>query len=240
MYALCIQLVCINVCKSGHTCTDACICLCFQCFTSSICAGFQVPVLVRNHIQGKDITTLWVPEKLKFKLVKGYHAHRLSGHQSSTRVLQKMQQKYFWPHMARDIENFIKSCKTCQKSKLTFEDRKSVELQLPEIPDIPNERVHMDLFGPLRNSNSGNKYVLTMTDSFTKYVELVAIPDKSADMVAQAFFSKWICRFSAPTTIVMDQGREFCNQILVTKYSFCSIFRDLQDVHTCAMLQSQK
>ena len=38
-----------------------------------------------------------------------------------------------------------------------------------------------------------NKYVLTMTDAFIKYAEIVAIPNKEATMVADAIFAKWIC-----------------------------------------------
>jgi hypothetical protein len=40
---------------------------------------------------------------------------------------------------------------------------------------MPNQRVHMDLFGPLKFSGSGKKHILCITDAFSKYVELVAI-----------------------------------------------------------------
>ena len=52
----------------------------------------------------------------------------------------------------------------------------------------PNQRVHADLFGPLKASGSQKKYVLCVTDAFTKYVVLVAIPNKEAPTVAQAIF----------------------------------------------------
>ena len=43
---------------------------------------------------------------------------------------------------------------------------------------MPNQKIYMDLFGPLRTSQSGQKYIMVVTDAFTKYVELIAIPDK--------------------------------------------------------------
>ena len=46
-----------------------------------------------------------------------------------------------------------------------------------------------------KTSDAGNKYVLTMTDAFTKYAEIVAIPNKEAVTVADAIFTKWICRY---------------------------------------------
>ena len=49
-----------------------------------------------------------------------------------------------------------------------------------------------------------------MTDALTKYVELVPLPNKEADTVANAIFDKWYCRFGAPIDIITDQGKEFC------------------------------
>jgi hypothetical protein len=46
--------------------------------------------------------------------------------------------------------------------------------------DQPNQRVHVDLFGPLKTSENRNKFILCITDAFTKYAEVIAIPDKQA------------------------------------------------------------
>ena len=53
-----------------------------------------------------------------------------------------------------------------------------------------------------------------MTDAFTKYVELSAIPNKKAETVARCFFRNWICRHSSPALIISDGGKEFCNNIM--------------------------
>jgi len=52
-----------------------------------------------------------------------------------------------------------------------------------------------------------------MTDAFTKYVELVALPDKEALTVTSAIFNRWICRYGVPLEVVTDQGKEFCNKM---------------------------
>jgi hypothetical protein len=46
----------------------------------------------------------------------------------------------------------------------------------------------MDLFGPCKTSDMGNKYVLTITDAFMKYAEICAIPNKEAETVANMIF----------------------------------------------------
>ena len=84
--------------------------------------------------------------------------------------------------------------------------------------------VGIDLLEAPTTSQSGNRYLLTQTDYFTKYVEAVALSDKNADSVARGLYSTY-CRHGAPVHIISDQGREFVNQVivhcLVTVY--CSI-----------------
>ena len=55
---------------------------------------------------------------------------------------------------------------------------------------------------------------MVVTDTFTKYVELIAIPDKKAETVAMALFTKWLCRYQLPNEIVSDSEKEFCNEIV--------------------------
>ena len=61
--------------------------------------------------------------------------------------------------------------------------------KLPQ-PTEPNQRVHADLFGHLKTSDSGKKFILCMTDALTKYVELVPLQNKEAATVAKAIFDK--------------------------------------------------
>ena len=62
-----------------------------------------------------------------------------------------------------------------------------------------------------------------MTDAFTKYVELVALPSKEASVVTEAIFKKWICRISCPVTIHTDQGKEFVNKMAENLYKLLGI-----------------
>jgi len=83
----------------------------------------------------------------------------------------------------------------------------------------------VDLLGPLK-SKGCNKYLLCMTDAFTKVATITPIPDKEAQTVATAIWSKWICRFTVPEQIHSDGGKEFVNklalelfQLIGTKHS---------------------
>jgi hypothetical protein len=52
-----------------------------------------------------------------------------------------------------------------------------------------------------------------VSDTFTKYVELIVIPNKEALTVATAILNCWICRFGLPLELITDQGKEFMNQM---------------------------
>jgi transposase InsO family protein len=84
--------------------------------------------------------------------------------------------------------------------------KKAALLSMPICSSL-NKRLHINLYGPLKTSAAGNHYVVVMTDAFSKYVELTAIPNK-------VLFERWLCRFSAPTVMISDQGKEFCNELV--------------------------
>ena len=70
---------------------------------------------------------------------------------------------------------------------------------------------------------SGKRYILCITDAFSKYAQLVAVLDKISITVASALFSKWLCRHRLPLEFVMDNGEEFCNQIIEKLLKLMSI-----------------
>ena len=72
--------------------------------------------------------------------------------------------------------------------------------------------VGIDLIDASKTSAKGNRYLLTQTDYFSKYVEAIPLPDKSALSVAKGLY-KTYCRHGAPAQIISDQGREFVNQV---------------------------
>jgi hypothetical protein len=65
----------------------------------------------------------------------------------------------------------------------------------------PNQHIHMDLFRPFKTTNMRSKYMLTITEVFTKYTKIFLISNKEAETVDVVVFSKWICRYCCPAII---------------------------------------
>lgn len=69
----------------------------------------------------------------------------------------------------------------------------------------PWDRLSTDIMGPFPLTPRGNRYSLTVTDYFTKWVEAFTIPDQTALTCASII----VCRFGCPLSLHSDQGRNF-------------------------------
>jgi hypothetical protein len=58
-------------------------------------------------------------------------------------------------------------------------------------PEMPNSRIHADLFGPMVDASRKSDYILCITDPFTKYAVVTSIPNKDVQTVAKAIFEQW-------------------------------------------------
>jgi hypothetical protein len=113
--------------------------------------------------------------------------------------------------MECDISEHLQRCDKCQVTK---RGKMSPELLLP-LPQCtePNQRVHADLFGPLKTADGDKKFILCITEAFTKYVQLVVLPNKEALKVATALLNRWICRYGLLLEFITDQGKVFTNKM---------------------------
>jgi hypothetical protein len=58
-----------------------------------------------------------------------------------------------------------------------------------------------------------HKYIMCITDIFTKHGLVMAVENKEAEMVAKAIFSEWFCKFGIPVQIHADGKKEFVNKL---------------------------
>jgi Integrase core domain len=62
-------------------------------------------------------------------------------------------------------------------------------------------------------ADSNKKFVLCITDAFTKYAVVTSIQNKNAETVADAIFKEWFCKLGIPAQIHTDGGKEFVNKL---------------------------
>ena len=62
---------------------------------------------------------------------------------------------------------------------------------------LPFERVQIDILGPFPISSLGNRYLLVVTDCFTKWVEAFALSNMRIKTIAEVFFRQIVCIWSS-------------------------------------------
>ena len=164
----------------------------------------------RPGYRSRDL--LFAPQEVRRRIVEAAHAQLDAGHGGKERTINRVLLMYWWPGLTSDVAKFVSSCEICNTSKSRMPN--PVPLQSMPICNEKNFRIHIDLFGPLKTSQAGRKYICVMTDAFSKIVELAATEDKEAETIARVFFERWLCRYTAPKYLVSDRGREFCNTVL--------------------------
>jgi transposase InsO family protein len=77
----------------------------------------------------------------------------------------------------------------------------------------PLDCVATDIVGPLHITPRGNRNILTVTDSFTKWLEVYPITDQTAETCAAKILDEYIGRFGCPLSLHSDQGSNFESDI---------------------------
>ena len=153
------------------------------------------------------IMQLCLPKPYQAYVAECYHDSLLGSHRGSTRLFAFVRQRYFWPGMQTDLADYVKTCQDCRRGKRSYDHLKA-PMELRQIYPILYH-IHMDVVSLPKDPNTGKTKCLVMIDSFSSYVELVAIPDAKAETLAKAFFQHWICRFSVPVLLTTDRHQSF-------------------------------
>lgn len=149
------------------------------------------------------------------------HGSVTAGHWGLQRTLKDIRCIAYWLHQRRDIDNFIKQCIPCNRSKRFPNARKS---ELQEWPACRvGQRVHIDLSGPYTIAKKGERYILSVVDFFTKYWAAVAIKDKSALTMAKTLVEHVYLKQSMVEIECSDLGTEFINDIRENIHSLLQI-----------------
>ena len=144
------------------------------------------------------------------------------GHLEVERVLHLARERFFWPHMRRDIEHYVTRVCSCLKQR-----RPRVE------PRAPMENIHSSApfklvlidFVHLEKSSGGYEYILVIVDHFTTFAQVNATRNKSARTAANKLYDDFILRFGFPARILHDQGGEFENKLFHQLEECCGMVR---------------
>jgi len=114
--------------------------------------------------------------------------------------------------MISQIDEFISGCIVCQKFRKRHNRRTGERFV---IEGNPFTELSVDILKLPKRDCNNNLYVVVIVDSFSRWVSLEAVPDKSALSAARAII-KTVGNFGVPLTIRSDGGKEFINDLLAS------------------------
>ena len=141
-------------------------------------------------------------------LVKDAHEFGHFGTRSVHAHLREL--GYRWPNMNTLIAQVCADCAACRswsQSKHAYAPLRSPRALLPW------QVLQIDLITSLELASDGSRYVLVLICTFTSFMLLYALPDKTAEIVAEALWNG-ISIFGPPQVLQSDNDAAFLNSIV--------------------------
>ena len=156
---------------------------------------------------------LLVPKKFRGEVLRIAHDAPMAGHMGVARTKERLWQEFYWPGVLGDIRRYCASCFTCQRTAPRGNVRKCPLGKAPII-ETPFQRVAVDIIGPIvPASQRGNRYVLTVIDYATRYVEAVPVKSIKTEVIAEELWKLWT-RLGFPEEIQTDRGTQFTSETM--------------------------
>ena len=105
------------------------------------------------------------------EILQHVHNSLVGGHLGQKKTREKAE--IYWSGIHEDCNNWVAKCDECPRVKCPL-----CRLRTLLTVCAPLHRLATYMLGPFPESTSGNKYILTITDYFTKWVGIFAIQIK--------------------------------------------------------------
>ena len=135
------------------------------------------------------------------------------GHFSTDKMYSKLLPRYWWPRMRETIRRHVQACTLCQQYNYSRQ-KKAGHLHPIPPTDIPYSVISVDFCGPFIESPRENKFVLVVSDLFTRHVTAIATPNNTAELTAMTLYREIFCKYGVCSTLLTDQGTHFNNHLM--------------------------
>lgn len=151
---------------------------------------------------------LVLPERYRTSVMRSLHDD--CGHLGIEKTTELLKDRFYWPRMNTDVEQYIKTCGRCIARK-TLPQRSSPLNQITS--NGPLDLVCID-FLQIEPDSKGVANVLVVTDHYTRYAQAFPTKDQKSVTVAKVLWEKYFVHYGLPARIHSDQGRDFESRLI--------------------------
>ncbi len=188
----------------------------------------QRPSLVRKWVDAhrlKEFNGKWYKDGCfvitgdldqKQAILCNLHNAPAAGHLGIARTREIVMHHYWWPQMAKDIEDYVKGCAQCQQNKVNTQ---GVKVQYHPITTtaeaLPFQTIALNFITKLPKSK-GYDTILTITDQGCTKMALFIPCNKEimAEQVAYQYLVNVFNRFGLPTKVISDRDTRFTSKFI--------------------------
>ena len=113
--------------------------------------------------------------------------------------------------MVADIRTISKHRHACAKERLKVQSQKD-PLKLFK-PSKPLEFIAIDMLGPLTRAARDHKYILAITDRFSKLTRAIPFRSIKALSISKALVHHWVLAYGPPVTVLSDNSTQFTSRL---------------------------
>ncbi|CAI5686131.1 unnamed protein product [Oreochromis niloticus] len=163
---------------------------------------------VKEKMCGKQSRQLVLPARYRSMVLR--YLYDECGHMGAEQTTELIKETFYWPRMAAEIEQYIRTCGRCISRK-TLPQRASPLNQITS--NGPLDLVCID-FLQIEPDSKGVANVLVVTDHYTLYAQAFPTKDQRAITVARVLWEKYFVHYGLPARIHSDQGRDFESRLI--------------------------
>ena len=158
-------------------------------------------------VEGEEKKQLVLPAEFIRKALHGLHDE--IGHMGRDRSLALCRERFYWPGMAKDVDQWMKTCDRCIRRTPTEGRAPLTSITTYQ----PLELVCID-FLTLEMSKGGYQHILVLTDHFTRYAQAYPTKNQTAKTTAEVLFNNFFVHYGFPQRLHSDQGTNFESNLI--------------------------
>ena len=172
-------------------------------------------VLCRKYFDTRTDTQflqILLPKSLREEILTVLHVHVTAGHLGSMKTMVKVKRRFYWYDYKEFIDSWCRRCLQCQSRSLP--KLRPLAPMKQSRTGTPLQIVSLDLLGLFPETNGNRyKYILSICDHFTRWIELYPIKDIEAITVSKVFVEEFVSPYGMCRQILTDQGTQFQSRL---------------------------
>lgn len=153
-----------------------------------------------------------VPNECYTQVLRECHDDPLAAHGGTRKTSERVRKWYYWPNHTATIRRYVRMCEICKASKA------SNVLQRPPMGRYrdakrPWRTISCDLMGPFVPSRTGHKWILVVTDSFSKFVVIDVLKNATTHEIVDVIDKRVFLTFGVCENIICDNGSQFKSKL---------------------------